>query len=490
MFKSVIPISSLSLQNTISMAVCFVMLTGCTVGPNFSHPTNKIRVAKWQSLSNDNHLVPTQSSSLPSQWWTLFNDSVLTELENNAQLTNLDLQMAESRIEQSRAQLGITSSALLPNVSAGASYERDKLSENGRFAALGASTTPYNFWQTGFDASWELDLWGRTRRAREGAKATLEATEYDREAVRVSLSAEVARNYLQLRGTQTQLDIANQNKDIAEHTLKLALSREQNGISTRFETSTARAQLATINAMIPELTQQRNAYMNALALLMGEQPRALNSLLSRAIPLPSLPTHVPVGIPSTLVHRRPDILRAEAQLHTATASIGVAKADFYPSIGLTGAIDVEGFNSRDLSSWNSHAFSVGPTVYLPIFQGGRLKQRLALTEAQQKTAALAYRQTVLQAWHEVDNALDAWTSQQRQHDELLISYEQNKEALQIAERGYQEGATDYLNVLTAQRNVLVSQTSLNTSATSAALTLVNLYKSLGGGWNANEVVPQ
>lgn len=490
MFKSVIPISSLSLQNTISMAVCFVMLTGCTVGPNFSQPTNKIQVAKWQSFSNDDHLIPTQPSSLPSQWWTLFNDSVLTELENNAQLTNLDLQMAESRIEQSRAQLGITSSALQPNVSAGASYERAKLSKDGKFAAVGASTTPFNFWQTGFDANWELDLWGRTRRAQEGAKATLKANEYDREAIRVSLLAEVARNYLQLRGTQTQLAIANQNKDIAEHTLKLALSREQNGISTRFETSTARAQLATINAMVPELTQQRNAYMNALALLMGEQPRALNHLLSRAIPLPSLPTHVPVGIPSTLVHRRPDILRAEAQLHTATATIGVAKADFYPSIGLTGAIDVEGFNSRNLSSWDSHAFSVGPTVYLPIFQGGRLQQRLALTEAQQKTAALAYRQTVLQAWNEVDNALDAWTSQQRQHEELQISYEQNKEALQIAERGYQEGATDYLNVLTAQRNVLVSQTSLNTSATSAALTLVNLYKSLGGGWNADEVVPQ
>jgi outer membrane protein TolC len=171
------------------------------------------------------------------------------------------------------------------------------------------------------------------------------------------------------------------------------------------------------------------------------------------------------------------------QLHAATAAIGVAKADFYPRIDLRGRIGVEAFDTGDLGSWDSRFFSVGPTVYLPIFQGGRLTQRLALSEAAQKTAALAYRQTVLRAWHEVDNALDAWAAQQQQHAELLVSYEQNRQALHIAERGYQNGAADYLTVLTAQRNVLASQTSLNDSATSVTLALVNLYKSLGGGWD-------
>jgi NodT family efflux transporter outer membrane factor (OMF) lipoprotein len=214
--------------------------------------------------------------------------------------------------------------------------------------------------------------------------------------------------------------------------------------------------------------------------------------LRETMPLPSLSTSVPVGIPSELAHRRPDILRAEAQLHAATAAIGVAKADFYPRIGLRGQIGVEAFEIGDLASWDSRFFSVGPTVYLPIFQGGRLTQRLALNEARQKTAALAYRQTVLRAWHEVDNALDAWAAQQRQHGELLVSYEQNSQALHAAERGYQEGAADYLSVLTAQRNLLASQTSLNASATNATLTLVNLYKSLGGGWNpdALKTAPQ
>jgi NodT family efflux transporter outer membrane factor (OMF) lipoprotein len=422
----------------------------------------------------------------------LFNDAVLTELQLRAQDDNLDLQIASERIEQSRAQLGIASSQLLPSVSADASYAREALSKHGKLAALGAPTRPSDFWQLGFDASWEIDLWGRARRAREGAAAALEATAYDREAARVALSAEVARTYLQLRGTQAQLDIAQQNLTVAERTLSLAESRERHGVATRFETSSARAQLATIKATVPELLQRRNALMNALALLLGEKPRALDVQLRETLPLPSLPTRVPVGVPSELAHRRPDILRAEAQLHAATAAIGVAKADFYPRIGLRARIGVEAFEIGDLDSWDSRFFSVGPTVYLPIFQGGRLTQRLALNEAGQKTAALAYRQTVLRAWHEVDNALDAWVAQQRQHAELLVSYEQNQQALHAAERGYREGAADYLSVLTAQRSLLASQTSLNASATNATLTLVNLYKSLGGGWDpdALKTAPQ
>ncbi|MET3455965.1 MULTISPECIES: efflux transporter outer membrane subunit [Pseudomonas] len=460
-----------------------LLLTGCAVGPDFMKPESELDAAQLTPRpehGSDTALLP---AAVPSQWWQLFNDPLLTQLQSRAQARNLDLQMAADRIDQSRAQLGITASQLLPSVGANASYAREALSEHGKFAALGAPTAPSNFWQLGFDASWEIDLWGRARRARESAAATLEATVYDREAARIALSAEVARTYLQLRGTQAQLDIAQQNRAIAERTLGLAESRERNGVATRFETASARAQLATIKALLPDLAQRRNAQMNALALLMGEPPRALDAQLRQAMPLPSLPTRVPVGIPSELAHRRPDILRAEAQLHAATAAIGVAKADFYPRLGLKGRIGVEAFDSGDLSSWDSRFFSVGPTVYLPIFQGGRLMQRLALNESRQKTAALAYRQTVLRAWHEVDDALDAWAAQQRQHDELRVSYEQNKQALHAAERGYQQGAADYLSVLTAQLNLLASQTNLNSSATNATLTVVNLYKSLGGGWD-------
>src|SRR3546814_704373 len=301
--------------------------------------------------------------------------------------TRNKVQAASERIGQSRAQLGIASSLLLPSVGVSAGYSRETISEHGKFAALGAPTSASDFWQLGFEASWELDLWGRARRSREGAAAAFEATVYEREAARVALSAEVARAYLQLRGTQAQLDITRQNLDVADRTLRLAESRERNGVATRFETASARAQLATVEALVPELVQRRNTLMNALALLLGEQPRALDAQLLEAMPLPSLPSNVPVGLPSELAHRRPDIQRAEAQLHAATAAIGVAKADFYPRIGLKGRVGVEAFEFNDLDSWDSRFFSVGPTVYLPIFQGGLLKQRLALNEARQRTAA-------------------------------------------------------------------------------------------------------
>lgn len=465
-------------------AVCLV---GCRVGPDFQAPDSGLDALLLTPRPEQTDLLPTSSTPVPAQWWSLFNDPLLSQLQARAQAGNLDLQIAAERIEQSRAQLGIAASRLSPSVGANASYTREANSQNGKFAALGAPSTPENFWQLGFDASWELDLWGQAERGREGAAANLQATVYEREGARVALSAEVARTYLQLRGTQAQLDIAQQNLKVAERTLELAESRERNGVATRFETSSARAQLATVKALLPELGQRRNAQMNALALLMGEQPRALDAQLHNAMPLPSLPSRIPLGVPSELAHRRPDILRAEAQLHAATAAIGVAKADFYPRIGLKGSVGLQAFDSGDLISWDSRFFSIGPTVYLPIFQGGRLTQRLALNESRQKGAALAYRQTVLRAWHEVDNALDAWAAQQREHGELQISYEQNNAALHAAERGYQQGAADYLSVLTAQRNLLASQTRLNTSTTNATLTVVNLYKSLGGGWDPEAV---
>jgi len=461
--------------------LCAAALAGCALGPDFVKPESGLDDAVPASRPDYACAAPVSGASVPDSWWLLFRDPVLAELQRLAQADNPGLQMAAERIEQSRAQLNIAHAQLLPSVGAGASYTRERLSEHGKFTALGAPAGPSDFWQLGFDASWEIDLWGRAGREREGAAASLKATVYEREAVQLSLSAEVARAYLQLRGTQAQLDIALQNQQVAERTLALAANRERNGVATRFETSSARAQLATVKALLPELTQRRNTLLNALALLLGARPHALDAQLRGAMPLPSLPDSVPVGLSSELARRRPDILRAEAQLHAATAAIGVAKADFYPRVGLRGRLGVEAFDSGDLANWDSRFFSVGPTVYLPIFDGGRLTQRLALTESRQKTAAIAYRNTVLRALHEVDNALDAWAAQQDQHAELLVSYEQNRQALHAAERGYQEGAADYLSVLTAQRNVLASQTSLNTSATNATLTLVNLYKALGGG---------
>lgn len=473
-----------SLLQNAGTAFCIISLCGCTIGPDFVKPHSEITKLQLPSRLDDiynNHLLSVAKT--PAEWWLVFNDKVLIELQSRAKLNNLDLQMAAERIEQSRAQLGITSSQLLPTIGSSASYSREALSQNGKFAALGAPTNASDFWQLGFDASWELDLWGRARRMHEGATASFEATLYDREAAQIALSAEVAKTYLQLRGIQAQLAIAEQNLDIANRLVKMTESRERNGVSTRFETASALAQQASVKAMLPELMQQRHQLMNALALLIGEQPQALDKQLIQAVPLPELPQNIPVGMSSELAHQRPDIQRAEAKLHAATAAIGVAKADFYPRIGLRGRIGVEAFELDDLDSWDSRLFSVGPTVYLPIFQGGKLTQRLALNESRQKEAALAYRQTVLRAWHEVDNALDAWSAQHSHHAELVIAYQQNQAAFQAAERSYQQGVADYMTVLTAQRQLLAAQNQLNASSTNAALSVVNLYKALGGGWD-------
>lgn len=458
------------------------LLAGCTVGPDFVRPADALQGAVLQARDDHADPAPVSPAAVPADWWRLLDDPVLAGLQERAQAGNLDLQAAALRIEQARAQLGIAAAQLLPSVGVGASHARERLSEHGKFAALGAPPGPSDFWQLAFDASWEIDLWGRARRAREGAAAALQASSYDREAVRVALAAEVARTYLQLRGAQAQLDIARDNRAVAERLLRLADNRERHGVATRFDSAAARAQLATVNSTIPDLVARRNALLNALALLLGEAPRALDATLGAAMPLPTMPAALPVGLPSELARRRPDILRAEARLHAVTAAIGVAKADFYPRVGLRGRFGLEAFDSSDLAGWDARFFSVGPTVYLPLFEGGRLTQRLALSEAGQKEAALAYRQTVLRAWHEVDDALDALAAQRGRHAELEIAVGENRQALHAAERAYQEGAADYLGVLTAQRQLLASQTSLNTSATNATLTLVNLYKALGGGW--------
>lgn len=485
--------SQLSLSQLLrrtGIALFTTSLVGCAVSADFVKSDESQAAAQFSPRADYEQHQSISAESFPSSWWILFNDSILSDLQSRAQTGNLNLQIAGERIEQSRAQLGITSSLLLPIMGASSTYTHKALSAHGKFAALGAQTSASEFWQFGFEANWELDLWGRAQMSRKGAVSTFKATVYEREAARVALSAEVARTYLQLRGTQAQLEITRQNLELVDRTLHLAESRERNGVATRFETSSARAQLATIQALLPELIQRRNALMNALALLLEEEPRGLDAQLLQAIPLPSLPSNVPMGLPSELAHKRPDIQRAEAQLYAATAAIGVAKADFYPRIGLRGRFGTEAFEVNDLESWDSRFFSVGPTVYLPIFQGRRLKHRLALSEARQRTAAIAYRQTVLEAWHEVDNALDAWAAQQNRHTELLASHRQSKQALHAAERNYQEGASDYLNVLAAQRDFIASQSSLNASATSAALTLVNLYKSLGGGWAPNTLTSE
>lgn len=253
-------------------------------------------------------------------------------------------------------------------------------------------------------------------------------------------------------------------------------------MATRHDAAAARADLAGIEARLTQLQQQRDALLNALALLLGAPPRALEARIEHAR-LPPMPERLPVGVPSELARQRPDILQAEARLRAAVADIGAAKADFYPRVSLTGSIGVQAFDFSDLGSWDSRRFSLGPTLYLPIFQGGRLERNLALSEARHRLAGIAYQQTVLRAWHEVDDALNAYAAELRRHAQLREALTQNQIALEVARRAYQEGAADFTAVLIARRSLLASQAELTDCATASALSVVALYRALGGGWS-------
>ena len=458
-------------------------LSACTLGPDFQRPASTSAIASFASAAAQPGAASrTVEAAIDPSWWTLFDDPVLAQLERDALGANLGLQAAAERVAQSRAALQVSGAALLPQVSAGVSAIRQRASEKGTTPLAGQATVS----QAGFDASWEIDLWGRARRQQESAAAQAEAAGFDAAAMRVSLSAEVARVYLELRGVQNDLHVARSNGEIASRSLHVAERRRAQGVATEFDTSVARAQLASVEAAIPALEDRAAALGNALALLLAKPPRALDAQLSAAAEMPGLPGSVPVGLPSELAHRRPDILRAEAQLHAATAQIGAAQANFYPSISLTGSVGAQALSFSQLGDWGARQFAFGPVLHLPLFEGGRLKGSLALTEARQQEAAIGYQQTVLQAWHEVDNALSGYRRVQERAAHLDVAVAENRRALVHAERRYAQGAADYLTVLVTQQRLLDSENAASRGRTDTALALVALYKALGGGWDAGQ----
>lgn len=337
----------------------------------------------------------------------------------------------------------------------------------------------------GLSASWELDLWGKIRRSVELAGATQAASEDDRRGVLLANLAEVARDYVTLRGVQTQLRIARDNARIAQDSLKLTQQRAAGGMTTNLDVANAQAQLSTTLAQIPSLEQQEAQLINALSLLLGMPPSGLRADLATPRAVPPVPPLVPVGLPSELARRRPDVREAEDKLHAATASIGVARAAFYPSVTLSGSVGLQAIQFAPLFGLNGRQYAFGPGISVPIFENGQLKATLHLTEAQQKEAALTYQQTVLRALHEVDNALTAYRSEQTRRQQLTDAVDQSRRALDLAKERYAQGVADFLTVLDAQRTLLGNELQLADSTTTVSNNLVTLYKALGGGWETD-----
>jgi NodT family efflux transporter outer membrane factor (OMF) lipoprotein len=490
------------MSRRLAVVPLLLALSACTVGPNFEAP-EWLSPASW--FAKKAEPIPREPSIAVAQpvdptWWKLFKDPVLTGLERRVAGENLDVQAATVRIAESRAQLGVTAAAQFPLANGSASYTRQKASDVGVFAgaptALGASgasgsTTggirsthlnPFDVYQVGFDASWELDLWGKVRRSVESSTATVVASTEARRDTLVSTLAELARDYMQLRGTQLELQIAHDNLRTSQQSLQLTQQRAAGGVTTDLDVANAEAQVRTTAAQIPPLEQQESEEVNAISFLLGLPPNALQAELVPVKPVPPVPPRVPVGLPSELARRRPDIRLAEAQLHAATADIGVAVANFYPSVTLSGSIGLQSLQPWQMFNLDARNYAAGPGITIPIFEGGQLKATLELRKAQQQEAAISYQKTVLRAWHDVDNALTAYRTEQARRDQLTEAVAQNQRALALAQSRYQDGVADFLQVLTAQQNLLSTQQQLAISTTNVSSNLVALYKALGGGW--------
>jgi NodT family efflux transporter outer membrane factor (OMF) lipoprotein len=468
------------------------LMTGCTVGPNFVQPDSHLPEKSFTGDGGQSAAAVRAPAPTDPLWWNVFRDPVLTSLERRVAEANLDVQTATLRLAESRFQRGVVAAAEFPSLNSNNQYQREQYSKNGIVSLLGGlvgptagtgfAPGPINEFNSGFDASWELDLWGRVRRQVENADAQVDQAADQRRDALVSTLAELARDYMQLRGVQTQIKIANDNLKVDRDVLELVQTRQQGGLQNGLDVENAAAQVEFVRAQVPQLQQQESQYINALSLLMNQPPGALKAELGSRPSVRTGPPRIPLGIPSELARRRPDIRAAEDQLHAATANIGVAIGDFYPKVQLNGTVGFDSLDIRHLYDASSLQYMVGPQVTLPIFAGGRLRSTLELREAQQQEAAITYRKTVLQAWHDVVNALVAHRLEQDRRARLRSQSEHARAALDLARARYNDGVTEFLTVLDAERTLLQADQQYAGSTTNVSLDLVQLFKALGGGW--------
>ena len=424
------------------------------------------------------------------QWWSSFHDPQLSSLIERAVRANPDLKIAASRLLEARAARGVARAGLLPSVETSESPQRVRGGLTQGIFRPGAGSqssllAPYetNILQQGFDASWEIDLFGGKRHALAAATADVAATDEARRDTLVSLLAEVARNYGELRGTQRRLEIARSNITLQSDSLELARVRAEAGLGTELDVERQISQLAATQATVPALESARQASIHRLSVLVGEEPGTLAGELTDARPLPAAPPVVPVGLSGDLLKRRPDIRRADAELAAAGERVGVARSDFFPKITLTGSAGRQGTSFSGLTLGAGNFFAIGPAIRLPIFTGGRLRANLEAQKQRLSQAQLAYQSTVLRSLEETENALTAYGREQERREHLQAAAQASREATAMANELYTRGLADFLSVLDAQRQQLAIEDDLVQSDTAVVTNLVALYKALGGGWS-------
>jgi multidrug efflux system outer membrane protein len=453
------------------------ILSGCMVGPDFQRPQTLLP-ADWAGPAAGSRPVTPAEEEL-ARWWTLFDDATLASLVEKAVQSNLDLKQAEARIRQTRAARGIVAAGIGPTVDATGAYQRSRAAGGANGKREGVITDQY---QAGFDAGWELDIFGGVRRAIEAADADLQAALETRRDVLVTLTAEVARNYIDLRAFQERITISRQNLAAQKHSAALTRLRFQGGFVGALDVANADAQVATTASQIPLLEASARQSIHSLSVLLGRDPAALLPELSAAAVIPLASPSIPLGVPSDLLRRRPDVRRAEAEIHAATARIGVATADLFPRFTISGSV---GLRAGDFSSWfvwASRIWSFGPSASWNLFETGRTRSNIEQQRALQDQSLITYRQTVLTALQEVENALIASAKEEEHRRALREAVSANRKAVDLATTLYAQGHTDFLNVLDAQRSLYASEEALIRSTGSVSTNLVALFKALGGGW--------
>lgn len=470
-------------------------LPGCTVGPNYQKPSSPMP-AQW---SEGPPSVTSEKFVDLSHWWRVFNDPQLNSLIDRAVAANKELKIAEARIMEARALRRVVASELYPQVDLVGSYSRSRRSENtisssGSSGSVvtgsGGSSSGSDLFQAGFDASWEIDVFGGTRRAVEAADADVQAVQENYRDTLVTLLAEVARNYLEVRGNQLRKAIAEKNLFLERRTLEMAKERFEVGLSSELDVAQARAQLAATEARIPLLETAERQAIHRLGVLLGSEPGLLIQELSKVAPLPVGPPEIPVGVPSDLLRRRPDIRQAEREVAAATARIGVATADLFPRFYLNGLVGQQSTDWSDFTGSSSRFWSIGPTVTWPLFAGGKIRAAIALRGAQQEASLARYERAVLRALEDVENSLVAFQKEQETRRSLVQVVEASKQAFEISNELYVQGLVDFLNVVVNQRTLNTSEDELAQSSQRVSSNLVALFKALGGGWEGESAAPR
>jgi outer membrane protein, multidrug efflux system len=481
-------------------------LAACKVGPNFVPPKEPVP-GEYSSTKPERGGVESPGVQTAPRadgdtepdplWWRQFHDPRLDQLEDQATAENLGLKASYLRIVAARIQVQAARAQGLPSLNGTASYTREQLGLAGIVKSQGLATgsappavqdlissleRPVNLYQLGFDASWELDLFGRVRRSVEAADAQSQQAVESHNDLLVSLQAEVAQTYFQLRAAQVLRQLVRTLIADQQEVVELTASRQQHGLDSEADLQSARAQLANLQSQLPQYEQTVASSRHALAVLCGKRPEEFDAEFGETGDLPAVPKLVAVGLPSTLARRRPDIRNAEAALHAATAEVGVSVASLFPQVTLTGTLGLRNTSTGYLFDWASKFYTAGPAISVPIFHGGALMASVRLSRAEAAAAALNYRSAVLNALQEIEDGISNLREDAERSSSLSTAVDADQRALDIGLDAYKHGLVTYVTVLTVQLQTVQARQQLTQSYLMQSMDLIKLFKALGGGW--------